>query len=75
MIFMSSLSVNLAGSMLLVRHSIGISEFFHASYYLLVIVLAAGLLLCTAIAFAACYFNNKKIKRESQKENEDAEQK
>ncbi len=75
MIFMSSMSVNLAGSMLWVRHSIGISEFFHASYYLLIIVLAAGLLLCTAIVSIACYFNNKKIKRESQKENEDAGQK
>lgn len=43
-------------------------------FYKLFIYAAAGLLICIVITTIACLFNNK-IKRKSQKENEDAEQK
>lgn len=41
----------------------------------MIIVMAVGLLICIVITTIAFLLNNKKIKRESQKENEDAEQK
>lgn len=53
--------------------------FFYAVYaglfYKLFIYAAAGLLICIVIMTIVCLINNKKIKRELQKENEDAEQK
>ncbi len=61
--------------MIMAQHPSGIFELIIASHYLLVIVLAAGLFICMAITAAVCFFNNKKLKRETQKENEDAGQK
>lgn len=43
--------------------------------YKLLIIIAAGLLICIIITTIACIINNKKIKRELQKENEDDEPK
>lgn len=75
MIFKSSIFVNLAAGMLLAGHPSGIPEFFLAPHILIVIVMAFGLFICMAITAAVCFFNNKKLKRETQKENEDAGQK
>lgn len=62
-------------TLLLAEHSVGISEFVKASHILLAVVMILGFIICAAIAFAACFINNKKMKRELQKESEDAESK
>lgn len=61
--------------MIMAQHPSGIFELIIALHYLTAIVLAAGLLICIVITSAACCLNYRKIKRESQKENEDAEKK
>lgn len=62
-------------TLFLAKHSVGIFEFVHVSYVLLAAVMILGFIICAAIAFTACFIHNKKMKRELQKESEDAESK
>lgn len=66
---------NLIGIMFFAHHSSGLLEFIKGSYILLAVVMIIGFIICAAIAFTACFIHNKKIKRELQKESEDAEAK
>lgn len=80
MIFTSSMPADLACSMLLTTVLPGSGKVFAWALFLtfsykILIIIAAGILICIIITTIACILNNKKIKRESQKENEDAEQK
>lgn len=62
-------------TLFLAKHSVGIFEFVRGSYILLAGVMMLGFIICAAIAFTACFIHNKKMKRELQKESEDAESK
>ena len=62
-------------TLFLAKHSVGIFEFVRDSYILLAGVMILGFIICAAITFIACFIHNKKMKRELQKESEDAESK
>lgn len=65
-----------AGSMLLSVNMKKLADaLFLIFFYKPLIIAAVGFLICIVITTIACIVNNKKIKRMSRKENDDAEQK